>query len=215
MLWGLLTAAFLMGLVGGPHCLAMCGSTCAAIGQFGVKRLGAFQVGRMVGYAMLGAVAGMFVQSVAWASENIVFLKPAWVVMQAVVMAWGLVLLMFARQPVWVQQSSQWVWGRIKGAGSSVGGSFGLGAAWCLLPCGLLYSAVMLAVLSGGAWQGALVMLAFASATVLWLIWLPMVWQKLRQWRENWGQRIAGLMLVIASGAALWMQLTQGVKLVC
>jgi hypothetical protein len=169
----------------------------------------------MLGYATLGALAGLFVQSIAWVSENLVLLKPAWVVLQAFIMAWGLVLLMFARQPVWVQQTSNWVWSRVRNAGSSTRGSFGLGVAWCLLPCGLLYSAVMMAGLSGGAWQGALVMLAFASATVLWLSWLPMVWQKLKQWRQSWGQRIAGLMLVLASGTALWMQLTQGVKLMC
>ncbi len=215
MLWGLISAAFLMGLVGGPHCLAMCGSACAGLGQFGGKRLMLFQAGRMLGYAALGAVAGAFVQSVAWASENIIFLKPAWVLMQAVVMAWGLVLLMFARQPVWVQQTSGWVWARVRRAGASTGASLGLGAAWAFLPCGLLYAAVMLAGLSGGAWQGAVVMLAFAAATVLWLSWLPMVWQKLRQWRENWGARIAGAMLVLASGIALWMQLAHGVKLIC
>ena len=215
MLWSLLSAAFLMGLVGGPHCLAMCGSACAGLGQFGRLRFGAFQAGRMLGYATLGALAGLFVQSIAWVSENLVLLKPAWVVLQAFIMAWGLVLLMFARQPVWVQQTSNWVWSRVRNAGSSPRGSFGLGAAWCLLPCGLLYSAVMMAGLSGGAWQGALVMLAFASATVLWLSWLPTAWQRLKQWRQSWGQRIAGLMLVMASGTALWMQLTQGVKLMC
>ena len=215
MLWSLLSAAFLMGLVGGPHCLAMCGSACAGLGQFGRLRFGAFQAGRMLGYATLGALAGLFVQSIAWVSENLVLLKPAWVVLQAFIMAWGLVLLMFARQPVWVQQTSNWVWSRVRNAGSSPRGSFGLGVAWCLLPCGLLYSAVMMAGLSGGAWQGALVMLAFASATVLWLSWLPTAWQRLKQWRQSWGQRIAGLMIVMASGTALWMQLTQGVKLMC
>ncbi len=215
MLWGLMSAAFLMGLVGGPHCLAMCGSACAGLGQLGGRQLGAFQLGRVLGYAALGAVAGMFVQSVAWASENIVLLKPAWVVMQAVVMAWGLVLVMFARQPIWIQSASTWIWARVRRAGATTGGSLGLGLAWCMLPCGLLYSAVLMAGLSGGAWQGALVMIAFAIATVLWLSWLPRAWQKLRQWREGWGQRLAGLLLVIASGAALWMQFTQGVKLLC
>jgi uncharacterized protein len=215
MLWGLISAAFLMGLMGGPHCLAMCGSACAGLGQLGGMRLGAFQLGRMLGYAALGAVAGLFVQGVAWSSDHVALLKPIWIVMQAGIMAWGMVLLMFARQPVWMQQASSWVWGRVKRAGGSTGSSLGLGVAWSLLPCGLLYSAVLLAGLSGGMWQGALVMLAFASATVLWLSWLPMVWQRLRQWRQAWGQRMAGLMLVIASGIAIWMNLTQGIKLLC
>jgi uncharacterized protein len=215
MLWGLISAAFLMGLMGGPHCLAMCGSACAGLGQLGGMRLGAFQVGRMLGYAALGAVAGLVVQSVAWSSDHVALLKPVWIVMQAGIMAWGLVLLMFARQPVWMQHASSWVWGRVKSAGGSTGSSLSLGVAWSLLPCGLLYSAVLLAGLSGGMWQGALVMIAFASATVLWLSWLPVAWQRLRQWRQAWGQRMAGLMLVIASGVAIWMNLTQGLKQLC
>jgi uncharacterized protein len=215
MLWGLISAAFVMGLMGGPHCLAMCGSACAGLGQLGGLRLGAFQLGRMLGYAALGAAAGSFVQAVAWSSDHVALLKPVWIVMQAGIMAWGLVLLMFARQPVWMQHASSWVWGRVRSAGATKGSSLGLGVAWSLLPCGLLYSAVLLAGLSGGLWQGALVMLAFASATVLWLSWLPMAWQRLRQWRQAWGQRLAGLMLVIASGIAIWMHLTQGIKLLC
>jgi uncharacterized protein len=215
MLWGLISAAFLMGLLGGPHCLAMCGSACAGLGQFGARRFGAFQIGRMLGYAALGALAGLFVQTLAWFSDNLTLLKPAWMLMQVGVMAWGLVLLAFARQPVWIQHTSSWVWGKVRCAGSSVGGSFGLGAAWALLPCGLLYSAVLLAGLSGGIWQGALVMLSFASATVLWLSWLPKLWLRLREWRQGLGQRLAGLLLVLASGFAIWMNFTTGAKLLC
>src|SRR5690606_18457774 len=36
------------------------------------------------------------------------------------------------------------------------------GMAWVLMPCGLLYAALMVAVLAPHAWGGALVMLAFA-----------------------------------------------------
>ena len=38
------------------------------------------------------------------------------------------------------------------------------------MPCGLLYSAVLVAALSGGAWQGALSMAAFAVGGALWLL---------------------------------------------
>ena len=57
----LAVTALLMGLVGGPHCVAMCGAACAGIGQAaGPRRTPAmlsFQAGRVIGYAALGALA--------------------------------------------------------------------------------------------------------------------------------------------------------------
>jgi len=58
--------ALLMGLAGGPHCVAMCGAACAGLGQVaGAQRaqaLSAFQLGRLVGYSLLGALAAISVQ---------------------------------------------------------------------------------------------------------------------------------------------------------
>lgn len=60
--------ALLMGLAGGPHCVAMCGAACAGIGQAAgpakTSALWAFQVGRLVGYAALGALGAVSMQGV-------------------------------------------------------------------------------------------------------------------------------------------------------
>jgi hypothetical protein len=88
-----------------------------------------------------------------------------------------------------------------------------LGLVWALLPCGLLYSAVMLAALSDGVWQGAQVMAAFALGGALALSLVPWVW---RRWHRSprsmgpwgdWGVRLAGFSLALSSGAALWLGL--------
>ena len=53
--------ALLMGLAGGPHCVAMCGAACAGLGQAAgvhkTRALGAFQIGRLFGYSLLGGLA--------------------------------------------------------------------------------------------------------------------------------------------------------------
>ena len=53
--------ALMMGLLGGPHCVVMCGAACAGLGQAAGKQraqaLWAFQLGRLGGYASLGALA--------------------------------------------------------------------------------------------------------------------------------------------------------------
>ena len=60
-----LTALF-MGLVGGPHCVAMCGAACAGIARSAGARstpaLLTFQFSRMLGYAAFGALAAGSVQ---------------------------------------------------------------------------------------------------------------------------------------------------------
>ena len=38
------------------------------------------------------------------------------------------------------------------------------------MPCGLLYSALLVAALSGGAWQGALSMALFGVGSGIWLL---------------------------------------------
>lgn len=77
------------------------------------------------------------------------------------------------------------------------------------MPCGLLYSAVLVAALSGGAWQGALSMAAFAVGGALWLLAGPWLWQlgqsHVNALRARWGTRVAGLMLIGVASWALWM----------
>ncbi len=45
-------------------------------------------------------------------------------------------------------------------------GRFSLGLLWGLVPCGLVYAALPIALFAGGAWQGATVMLAFGLGTL-------------------------------------------------
>ena len=60
----LAVTALVMGLAGGPHCIAMCGAACAGIGQAAAPRstqaITMFQLGRVVGYSALlvAALAG-------------------------------------------------------------------------------------------------------------------------------------------------------------
>ena len=64
--------ALFMGLAGGPHCVAMCGAACGALGNTGVlgrqnwRAMGLFQAGRLLGYSGLGALAAASLQGVGW-----------------------------------------------------------------------------------------------------------------------------------------------------
>jgi sulfite exporter TauE/SafE len=72
-----------------------------------------------------------------------------------------------------------------------------------LLPCGLLYSALMLAALSDTALDGAAAMAAFAVASGAGLQVGTSQLRRLRERAGAWGVRVAGAALVTASAWGL------------
>ena len=254
----LAATALLMGLAGGPHCIAMCGAACAGIGRTAggqsARPLWSFQAGRVLGYATLGGLAATSVQGLGWLSIQSAALRPVWTLFHVAAALMGLMLLWQARQPVWLENSARKVW-RIARAvtgglnGGTTGGSNGtsqgaaallIGMLWSLLPCGLLYSALLVAAMSGSALEGATVMALFALGSGVSLMAGPWLWLRLgprlrgqgssvirfndgvvngggkggsmkgRNEGGRWAIRIAGLALFATSGWALWMGLVHG-----
>lgn len=204
----------LMGLAGSPHCIAMCGAACAGIGQAAAPRtaqaLALFQLGRLLGYAALGALAGASMQGLGWLTVHSAAVRPLWSLVHVAAAVLGLSLLVFGRQPLWLELGARRIWLRVRDATRAMGlaAPLGLGTAWALLPCGLLYSAVMVAALADGAAGGAAVMALFAlgSGVALWAgPWLMLRLGRLG--RGTWGMRAAGAALLATAVWALWMGL--------
>ena len=215
--------AFLMGLVGGPHCLAMCGAACGGViraaGAKPARGMWTFQGGRLLGYSVAGAAAGFAVQSFAWLSSQTVALRPVWTLFHVMVLLWGLVLFAQARQPAWVESAGRSVWSRVRPLAQRRGGLVATGALWAFLPCGLLYSALLVASLSGGPLQGALCMALFAAGSGISLGLGPSALRKLQQLgnrlRQDWGTRIAGGLLALTAAWALWIDVAHRVAEWC
>ena len=236
MLFSLVWTALIMGLVGGPHCLVMCAAPCSVVtaakpiggGQpiavHGLQkrqwlRTSLFHLGRIAAYALLGGIAAVAMESLAWLTSQTTALQRLWMLMHVAVMAWGLAMVVQARQPAWLERAGRSVWARVQPLVTAPGGSLAAGFAWALMPCGLLYSAVLVAALSGGAWQGALSMAAFAVGGAVWLLAGPWLWQlgqsHVNALRARWGTRVAGLMLIGVASWALWMDLVYKPSLWC
>jgi sulfite exporter TauE/SafE len=210
--------ALLMGLVGGPHCVAMCGAACAGISQAaGPHRnsaLWGFQLGRIVGYSVLGALAAASLQGLGWLTVQSAALRPVWSLFHVAALVLGLMLLLQARQPVWLESTARKVWARTRSFAANQGRSapLVLGVLWALLPCGLLYSALLVAALAGNPAGGAMVMALFAVGTSVTMVIGPWLWLRLngspgRLGSGQWGVRLAGAALAASSGWALWMAL--------
>lgn len=210
--------ALLMGLVGGPHCVAMCGAACAGIGQAaGAHKnsaLWTFQLGRIVGYSILGGLAAASLQGLGWLTVQSAALRPVWSLFHVAALLLGLVLLWQARQPVWLEGAGRAIWSRARTLAATRGRGVPLvlGVMWALLPCGLLYSALLVAAMAGSAAAGAVVMGLFALGTSVTMVAGPWLWLRLRgqgagAGSGQWGVRLAGAALAASSGWALWMGL--------
>ena len=216
-------SALLMGLAGGPHCMAMCGAACAGLIRLGSasrpRSLWVFHAGRLAGYSLAGAAAAYAVQGFAWLTTHSAVLRPVWTLFHLAVLAWGLMLVTQARQPMWVSSAGRSVWSRVRPVAAARGGVFATGALWAFMPCGLLYSALLVASLSGGPLDGALSMALFALGSGLSLALAPGLLARMQQagnrLKQDWGTRAAGLLLVATALWALWMDLAHRIAVWC
>lgn len=226
-------AALLMGLAGGPHCVAMCGAASSAVirilplatvGQQGAMPAltapGAFHLGRISSYAAAGAIAAASVDSLTLASTHVAALRPLWVLLHVFVFTWGAMLAVTGRQPLWAQRIGRSLESRLRPhAGGTWLGVLATGLLWVALPCGLLYSALMLAGLGNGPLQGATLMALFAIGSGASLVAGPWLWQRLRlassRGRQAWGARAAGVLLAAAAVHALWSDLIRQIDAWC
>jgi hypothetical protein len=155
----------------------------------------------------------------AWLAEHASVLRPVVLLMHLAVLSWGLTLVAFARQPAWVQSAGRSVWSRVRPAVSTGRGLFVAGALWALMPCGLLYSALVVAALSGGAFSGSVAMVLFATGSGIWLMAAPRLLLRLRgaanRVRDELGTRLSGLLLVAAAAFALWVDLAHRIAQWC
>jgi sulfite exporter TauE/SafE len=172
---GVLGSLFLTGLLGSlGHCLGMCGPLVVMVGlQFQAENVAIvpshllYHGSRLAIYALLGALAGG-IGSVLGLSRGL-----APVAGVASLLLGMAIILLGVGYLGWLplgrlEGSGQWLSSAMSHA-LERGGALGamlLGALNGLLPCGLVYSALLLAATTGGALRGAAGMAVFGLATV-------------------------------------------------
>ncbi|MEY4059658.1 MAG: hypothetical protein RL551_905 [Pseudomonadota bacterium] len=182
----LLLAVFLGALVSGWHCALMCGGIAAAIERQGNTQEATYiplqskselfhlqlimHLGRLTTYVLLGAVAG-WVGAVLWQQNVVPIQRPLFALTSLILLVMGLRLLrQRSNSPLLV---GKWLGARIASYWAKYLGSFTgrssrwfSGMVWGLVPCGLVYSVLPLAFLSGDVLTGAALMLAFGLGTL-------------------------------------------------
>jgi sulfite exporter TauE/SafE len=158
----------------------------------------------------MGGLAAASVSALGWLTVQSAAIRPLWSLLHVAALVLGILLLVQGRQPVWLEIAAQRLWQQVRVRGGRCGPAAPvvMGTLWALMPCGLLYSALMVAALTGNIAEGALTMALFALGSSVSLCAGPWLLLKLKSLGDgNWGVRIAGLALAEISGWALWMGL--------
>lgn len=201
-----------LGLAGAPHCVVMCAAPCAAATAPGrLPQVLGFQFARLGSYAVAGGLAAASVNSIQLLGAVSPVFKPLWLLVHLAALLLGLWLLVYGRQPQWVERlgrtspaadpvKATWVPVPVRGPSRAVAA----GALWVAWPCGLLQSAVLVAALANSAWSGAAVMGTFAAVSALSLLLGPWVWRRIAgsggvTRLASSGVRVAGATLAVAS----------------
>lgn len=208
----LLISALILGLLGGGHCLGMCGGLMGALTlaippeQRGrrLQLLLAYNLGRILSYASAGVLFGLAGWAVA-SSPAALLLR---IVAGLLLISMGLYLGGWWSGLTRIEALGRGLWRHIQPLASrllpvsSLPRALLLGALWGWLPCGLVYSTLLWAASQGDALDSCLLMLAFGLGTWPVLLATGMAAERLTALLRRRGVRMAGGLLVILFG--LW-----------
>ncbi len=170
-------SGLLLGLASSPHCLALCGGIAAAApalaGPAGgpgnqIAAQASLNAGRVLSYAMLGLAAGSVGMSVLMAFDA-AGLRAVFRGLSAVFILWlGLSLAGIGDGMRLVHRGGGGMQGLMRRCGGTGCGKplFAFGMVWGAMPCAMVYSALMMAAMTGGMLPGAAHMAGFGLATV-------------------------------------------------
>jgi sulfite exporter TauE/SafE len=214
-----LVTAFMAGLLGSGHCFGMCGGIAGSLGALSGKGSGSmalpalqFNIGRILSYAILGAIAG----GILGAAGDIMALKSLGKYLRAItalmVLFIGLRFLVDWRGLDLIEKGGAGLWKRIMPFAMRVSqrhdwiGRFGLGLCWGFLPCGLVYTVLMTAASTGAVISGGATMFAFGLGTAPAMLGLTIAAPALNTFlSDKLVRRIVGFSLVVL---AIWMFMT-------
>ncbi len=200
-----LLAALLAGLLGGVHCVGMCGGIVAAFsfradGSAPPFRLHlAYNLGRVFSYAIFGALAGTLGASLKLA-DFLPVQTLLYILAQAVMILLGLYLAGWSQWVLIFERAGGALWKRVKPLFQkmlpvkSMPQAVLAGMAWGWLPCGLVYSILVSALAAGSATSGAALMLVFGLGTLPNLLGMGLFARQIQPFMQQlWVRRGAGL----------------------
>jgi sulfite exporter TauE/SafE len=220
---------FLIGLFGGVHCVGMCGGIVGAFSiatparrpfpvpvatqsgllsatADGSLRVLAFNAGRIGSYMIAGALAGGLVGSVATLTQMTSLQTMGYWAANLMLIALGASMMQLWHGLAHLESVGQLLWRRLQPLikhllpVETIVQAAALGGLWGWVPCGMVYSVLMTAMLTGSARDGALVMGAFGLGTLPLLVSMGLLGSSLQPFLRKPPVRLLAGALVLAFG---------------
>ena len=208
-----LIAALLTGLLGGVHCLGMCGGIVSALSfsqaqtphstsRFPV--LLAYNAGRISSYTLAGLIAG----GLGAASLSLAGLQQTQQILASLA---GLVMILLGlyMAGIWhgvivIEKAGARLWKHLEPAGRrfmpvrTPWQAIPFGMVWGWLPCGLVYTVLISSLSAGSMLKGGILMLVFGIGTLPSLLLMGTLANQVARWtRQPTVRLLAGLSVCI------------------
>lgn len=205
-------SVFVIGLLGGAHCIGMCGGIVSALstphpgaGPVWSRQL-AYNCGRIASYTFIGALIGALGSASLLFNQFLPVQLALFVLANLMLIGMGFYLMGFTRVLAGVERAGQLLWRRIQPLSRRLlpvlnwRQALPVGFLWGFLPCGLTYSVLSLALVSGSAWRGAGLMLAFGAGTLPNLLFAGILLARYRNIVRSRSFRWTAGLIVLAFG---------------
>ena len=174
-----IASASLLGLAASGHCVVMCGGISSALSLATAKGAGGrpravlllmHQLGRIVSYTMAGLLFGSLFGRVIALVDMTEVSQVLRIATSLMLLVAGLAVLGGVRDPG--SRIGRIVWPRIAPFGrrllpiDNAPRALAFGMVWGWMPCGFVYTVLLIATLQGDAWHAAAVMAAFGVGTL-------------------------------------------------
>ncbi len=204
-----LISAFLVGLLGGGHCVGMCGGIVSAVTlalpgrRPRVGQLLAYNGGRISSYVLAGVVAGVVGASGFFLNHVLPVEKLLYALASLMLVVLGLYLAGLWQGVLLLERMGGALWKHIQPFSrnflplKSAPQAYLLGMVMGWLPCGLVYSVLVAALATGDPLQGGLLMLAFGLGTLPTLMTMGLAAVRLKAFLQLlWVRRASGLLVL-------------------
>ncbi len=209
-----IAAALVAGLLGSAHCLGMCAGISGLFAAGPTEQSNqfpfalAYNAGRVASYAFLGAVVAAIGSAFVGGMPTLA--GPVRLFSGLLIVLIGLQVAFTWRVLAPLEKMGAKLWSRIaplaKGLipASSIPRAFALGIVWGWLPCGLVYSALLVAASTASITGGAIAMMAFGIGTMPAMVLTGLGAAKLAGFVSR-NRVAAGLLIVVLGLATLAM----------
>ncbi len=226
----ILISVFLMGLLGGVHCLGMCGGIVAMLTagldvdvRANPKKVALFHLnynlGRVLSYVLMGAVFGL-IGALLTQSLQMGMIDRSLRIFSGILMVMvGLYIAGWSSGIQRLEKIGTKFWAILQPLTKrflpirNLKSAFFTGLLWGGIPCGLVYGALSFSIVSGSATQGGMIMLAFGLGTLPSLLLMASLSTQLTRFvQKPMIRKASGLMIIGLGVAALWMPVNMLIK---